>query len=76
MPSGLRPISAELNRPVSDLAHISTIFGQKHNMGGFPHSNKAAKADSVIGIGKFQEFWNSLESLESPYKYLIFDHFC
>ena len=43
---------ADLNRPISDLAHISTIFGQKHNMGGFSHSSKAAEADSVIGIGK------------------------
>ena len=60
----------------SDLAHISTIFGQKHSVGCFSHTNKTTEPDSVIGIGKFQEFWNSSESVESPYKYLIFGPFC
>ena len=58
-----------------DLAHISTIFGPKHSVGCFSHSNKTTEPDFVIRIGKFQEFWNSSESVESSYKYLIFGPF-
>ena len=75
MPRGVRPISAELNRPLSDLAYNSTILGQKHNVGCFSHSTFVTEPNSVIRIRKFQEFWNSSESLESPYKYAIFVHF-
>ena len=75
MPRGVWPISAELNRPLSDLAHNSSILGQKHNVGCFSHSTFVTEPDSVFGIRKFQEFWNSLESLESPYKYAMFAHF-
>ena len=73
--SEVRPISANLNRPISDLAHNSTIFGQKHNVGCFSHSTFATEPDSAFGIEKFQEFWNFLESLESLYESLNSGHF-
>ena len=73
--SEVRPISADLNRPISDLAHNSTIFGQKHNVGCFSHSTFLTQPDSAFGIEKFQEFWNFLESLESLYESLKSGHF-
>ena len=73
--SEVRPISANLNRPISDLAHNSTIFGQKHNVGCFSHSTFLTQPDSAFGIEKFQEFWNFLESLESLYESLKSGHF-
>ena len=56
-------MSADLNRPISDLAHNSTIFGQNHNVGRFSHSIFVTEPDSTLGIKKFQEFWNFLESM-------------
>ena len=73
--SEVRPISANLNRPISDLAHNSTIFGQKHNVGCFSLSTFLTQPDSAFGIEKFQEFWNFLESLESLYESLNSGHF-
>ena len=58
-----------------DLAHISTFFGPRHSVGCFSHSNKTTEPDFVIGIGKFQEFWNSSKSVKPLYKYLIFGPF-
>ena len=68
-------ISADFNQPISDLAHNSTIFGQKHNVGCFSNSIFVTEPDSVVGIKKFQEFWNFLESLESLCEYLNFGLF-
>ena len=65
-------ISADFNQPISDLAHNSTIFGQNHNVGRFSHSIFVTEPDSAVGIKKFQEFWNFLESMESLRKYDIF----
>ena len=72
MTKEVRLMSADLNWPISDLAHNSTIFGQNHNVGHFSHSIFVTEPDSAIGIKKFQEFWNFLESMESLRKYDIF----
>ena len=65
-------ILADFNQLISDLAHNSTILGQNHNLGHFSHSIFVTKPDSAVGIKKFQEFWNFLESMESLRKYDIF----
>ena len=65
-------ISADFNQPISDLAHNSTIFGQNHSVGCFSNSIFVTEPDSAVGIKKFQEFWNFLESMESLRKYDIF----
>ena len=67
-----RLISADFNQPISDLAHNSTILGQNHNVGHISHSIFVTEPDSAVGIKKFQEFWNFLESMESLRKYDIF----
>ena len=68
-------ISADFNQLISDLAHNSTIFGQKHNVGCFSHSTFVIQPNSAFGTEKFQEFWNFLESLESLYESLKSGHF-
>ena len=74
-----RPISADLSRPISVLAHNSTMLGQNHNMGCFSNSEFIAESESAFGIWKFQEFWNfsdALESLRKLAKLGLFGPFC
>ena len=68
-------ISADYNQPISYFASDLGIFSQNYNMGHFSHSILVTEPDSVIGITKFREFWNFLESLESLCEYLNFGRF-
>ena len=62
--SEVRPISANLNRPISDLAHISIIFGQNHSVGHFSHSILSlntillSESKNSKNSGIFWNLWN------------------
>ena len=68
-------ISADFNQPISYFASYLDIFIQNYNMGHFSHSILVTEPNFVIGIEKFQQFWNFLESMESLDKYHKFVFF-
>ena len=68
-------ISADFNQLIFYFLSDLDIFNQTYNMGHFSHSILVTEPDFVIGIKKFQEFWNFLESLQSLCEYLNFGRF-
>ena len=68
-------ISADFNQLISYFPSDLCILDPNYNMGHFYHSILVTEPDFVIGIEKFQEFWNFLESLESLCEYLNFGLF-
>ena len=68
-------ISADFNQLISYFPSDLDNFNQIYNMRHFSHSILVTEPDFVIGIEKFQEFWNFLESLESLCEYLNFGLF-